>query len=84
MHRQLQNYALNYALRNLKYAMQPKLLKKNEQLLNGRVGDNTPPLAMLPEEVTVKVEPGELLRWTLWTATGQKKSADLSIRQIHG
>ena len=67
MQRQLQNYALNYALRKEKYTIQVMILKRKiEQLLNGKFEYSAPPLVMLPEEVTVKVEPGEVMRGTLW------------------
>ena len=67
MHRQLQKRALNYALRKEKYTIQVMILKRKiEQLLNGKFEYSAPPLVMLPEEVTVKVEPGEVMRGTLW------------------
>ena len=63
MQRQLQNYALNYALRKEKYTIQVMILKRKiEQLLNGKFEYSAPPLVMSPEEVTVKVEPGEVMR----------------------
>lgn len=40
--------------------------RKIEQLLNGKFEYSTPPLTILPEEVTVKVEPGETAHGTLW------------------
>lgn len=42
------------------------LKRKIEQLLNGKFEYSAPPLVLLPEEVTVKVEPGEVMRGTLW------------------
>ena len=40
--------------------------RKIEQLLNGKFEYSAPPLVVLPKEVTVKVEPGEVMRGTLW------------------
>ena len=42
------------------------LKRKIEHLLNGKFEYSAPPLVILPEEVTVKVEPGEVMRGTLW------------------
>ena len=61
------------------------LKRKIEQLLNGKFEYSAPPLVILPEEVTVKVEPGEVMRGTLWIeARTGKRSGAFFIRLIRG
>lgn len=59
--------------------------KRIEQLLNGKFEYEAPKLLMAPEELEVKVAPGKAVMGTLrWPGATEEKSADLSIRQIHG